>query len=641
MDGVLALIQIVKFLFYIVSILTIQSISYFKLKGLGSFLFSTLGSIIVILLWELLFNKGKHTYQGLKKRRPSNPSPSNTENNKEKLDETLFNIAEDLGFDSQQLLWIAKDNINTFDNLAKISYEIEKFSEQNAASSEEISASVYSLVDASSNLNSNVIEIEKHSDTSIEMLNKNKQTIDSIGEFINSLSDVINVALDNNTQLYNSSNKINEIVDYIRKISNQTNLLSLNAAIEAAKAGEAGRGFSVVASEIRKLAEQTDQAISVIVDVVKNILGKITASNDAMNEIGMKMNNADTIVQESATVIDEIGNILNDVKSNISNLGELSSIQKNTAMEIGKAIGDVASAVQDTHYITNKSIQMVELQNKKNKEILDYCNKISEVTDLLQTEAVNFRKDNDVIFGVNPFMEPDSIKKMYVPILERVCESIGLRARTIIVRSYDALSESIEKGIIDIGWFSPFAYVNAREKCGVIPVVTPKVNGKSSYYGYIITHKENTIQNIKDLRGKSFGYVDENSASGYLYARDIIKNNNMDPDKIFNKVVFLGNHNNVIDAVLKKEIDAGATYDEAFIKAQESGVPVEELNIIAKTDDIPKDALAARKDFPEELITKLREAFVKFNNYEGIETKINGFIESSDTLYDIIRSLNK
>lgn len=632
-----------KYLFYllsIVSVLTIQGVSCLKLKGIALFLFSSIGSLLAVFLWDLILNRNRSDQKAKEKSLTVGP-PLLVDKDKEKLYETLFDISENLGFNSQQLLWLAKDNINTFDQLAKISYEIEKFSEQNAASSEEINASIYSLVEASTNLNSNVIEIEKHSDTSIEMLNKNKQTIESIGGFFNSLSDVIRVALDNNTQLYNSSNKINEIVDYIRKISNQTNLLSLNAAIEAAKAGEAGRGFSVVAGEIRKLAEQTDQAISVIVEVIKNILGKITASNDAMNEIGVKMNNADTIVHESAAVIDEISTILNDVKSNLSNLRELSSMQKNTAMEIEKAIEDVAGAVQDTYYITNQSIQMVELQNKKNKEILDYCNKISEVTDLLQTNAATFKKNNEIIFGVNPFMEPDSIKKMYVPILERVCESIGLMARIIIVRSYDALSDSLDKGIIDIGWFSPFAYVNAREKCGAIPVVTPKVNGKSSYYGYIISHKDSPVKSINDLKGKCFGYVDEKSASGYLYARHIIKTHNMDPDKIFSKVVFLGNHDNVIESVLKKEVDAGATYDEAYIKAKEKGLPVDDLNIIAKTDEIPKDALAARRDFPEELIKTLREAFVKFNNYEGIATKIDGFIESFDTQYDIIRSLNK
>ena len=626
-------------LFYLYSgigIIAVQAILLIvKSSGLINALVSIASSIIIIYLADLTSSKsiGQNTKE-------SNTSPLlNADIIKCGLDEKLFNIAESMGFDSQQLLWLSQDNINTFDKLAKISYEIEKLSEQNAASSEQINASINELVDSSTNLNLTITKIYKHSETSISMLEKNNKTIRSVGDFILSLKEVISVAIKNNTELTTSSNKINEIVDYIRKIASQTNLLALNAAIEAARAGEAGRGFSVVATEIRKLAEQTGQAITVIEDVTENIIGKISNSNEAMNELDEKMNNVDNIIKESTEIIDDIGNTLGEVKTNLSELSEVSLTQKNTAIEIEKAIEDVSIAVQETHNMTYKSIKMVDLQNKKNKEILVFCNKISDVSEELQREAIKFKKSNEIIFGVNPFTEPENIKKMYIPILERVCESVGLKARTIIEKNYDSLSEGIDKGIIDIGWFSPFAYVIAHEKYGVKPLVSPKVNGKSFYNGYIITRKDSGIKNINDLKGRNFGYVDQNSASGYLYARDGIKKNNMDPDQIFNSVVFLGNHDNVINAVMDGEIDAGATYNEAMDKAMKNGINIEELNIIYKTEDIPKDSLAARKDIPDEIIEKLKTAFVEFNNYYGIDTNVQGFIESKNEHYQIIRNI--
>lgn len=567
------------------------------------------------------------------------PEPDKTSEGSE-LSDRLFQMAEDLGFDSQDLLWLTKETMKTFKDLVEISYEIDRYSEQNAASSEEINASVNELAETSADLNEKVLQMEKDSEKSVDLLAKNQKTMGEIQVFIGHLGVLVEAAEENNTELESSSGKIHEIVDYIRKISSQTNLLALNAAIEAARAGQAGRGFAVVASEIRKLAEQTEEAITVIEEVIGQILMKIESSRKAMGEIGGKMKEADLVVQESSQAIQDIGSALQDVRSNMKILTAVSEVQKNTTMEIEKAVEDVTRAVEETHRITSKSISLVDTQNHKNEEMLSYSQKISEVAGALQEEAASLKGQREIIFGVNPFIAPKEIRKMYVPILERVASSMGYKARTIIVKNYDALAEATGNGIVDIGWFSPFAYVDARKKHSVKPVVTPKVSGKASYNGYIIARKDGRVNAMKDLPGKVFGYVDEKSASGYLYARDSIRKEKMDPDRIFEKVQFLGNHDNVIDAVLRGEVDAGATYNEAFEAAAKKGIDVSKLLVVMKTEDIPKDVLAARKDFPEELLEELKKRFVTFTEYQGIETKVQGFVESSDALYDVIRNLN-
>ncbi len=615
----------------VIGIIILQAIgTLLGLHGLTGFLFSVIGSTLIILAANYLFDK-------------LNLQQSTIQQTvgKDELGEELFNVAETMGFDSQQLIWLSQNNMKTFEKLASISYDIEKFSEQNAASAEEINASINELAEACTDLNSGIIKIQQHSNTSIEMLDKNEQTISNIADFIVQLTKVTKVASDNNLQLHESSNKINEIVDYIRKISRQTNLLALNAAIEAARAGEAGRGFSVVAGEIRRLAVQTDEAISVIDGVVKDIVDKIETSNEAMTEIGDKMGNVDGIVKESSEIIHGIGLIIKDVQQSIGGLTGTSLLQKNNAMEIKKAIGNVAAAVQETHDVSCNAIQLVDVQKNKNETVLDFCNKIGETAEILQKDAMCFKKENEIIFGINPFTEPDRIKKTYVKILERVCLSAGLKCRTIIVKSYDALIESVEKGIVDIGWFSPFAYVDAHDKCGANILVTPKALGRYSYNGYIVARKNGSVHSLSDLAGKTFGYVDKKSASGYLYARDIIKQNHMNPDSIFEKVVFLGNHSNVINAVLSGEVDAGATYDDAFNQARANGLFRDELIIVARTEDIPKDALAARKDMPVKLVDTLKTAFTQFNDYSGIKTSVQGFVQNEDHAYDIIRRLSK
>jgi len=265
----------IKGLLIFVIVLGAQVGAYYIEQGLlGALILGAVSGIFVLLLF----------FYGNRRE--------NKEENKEKslegsqLSEKLFLLSEDLGFDSQELLWLTKENMKTFRSLAEISYEIARYSEQNAASSEEINASVNELVATSTELNEKVLLIDRDSERSMDLLTKNQKTMEEIRVFIEHLGTLVAAAEGNNGELQRSSEKIHEIVDYIRKISSQTNLLALNAAIEAARAGEAGRGFAVVASEIRKLAEQTDEAITVIEEVIRTILLKIEATRNAMDEIG-------------------------------------------------------------------------------------------------------------------------------------------------------------------------------------------------------------------------------------------------------------------------------------------------------------------------------------------------------------------
>jgi len=579
------------------------------------------------LLGRKILNTKKKTY--------------NTQEKKynEDINGRLFELTETMGFDIQQLIWTSKDNISMFNKLVEVFNDIEKNSQMNLASVEEITATIDGFTSNSEKLNNNIYDIKSDSEQSIAMLNQNKDTMNNVSRYMIELSKLIFQAFGNNTRLKDSSGEIDKIIDYIKNISKQTKLLSLNASIEAARAGEAGKGFSVVAKEIRKLSQETDKSILGIEQIINNVTQNIDNSNTSISTCIEKIKDIENVAKESNDVVEEIQEIIKGITNSINKLQRISNEEVTASKEIEKATHSVSMAVENTYEMTINLMKSVEVQQYKNDEIIESGKKLTEISEELQKIAAKLKNEKELIFGVNPFTSPKKIKNIYIPIINEVCKKIGYKARSIIVKDYDALSRAIKDKIIDIGWFSPFAYVNAKSQSNIKPIVTPIVNGKDSYNGYIITRKNSGIQSIKDLRFKHFGYVDINSASGYLYANHILKSKGINPDNYFEKISFMGNHNNVIKSVLSGEIDAGATYNEALDAVKQSGVDISELIILEKTEDIPKDALAANENVSDELIIKLKQEFINYKGIEGIESPVEGFVESNDEKYNVIRKV--
>jgi uncharacterized protein YoxC len=114
-----------------------------------------------------------------------------------------------------------------------------------------------------------------------------------------------------------NSKKTTGALDIIKSIADQTNLLGLNAAIESARAGEHGRGFNVVSSEIRKLANQSKEATKSIKDIVENM-------NQSVNGITEKITESASVSEEQAAAIEEISATIETINENLKKLVEFS-----------------------------------------------------------------------------------------------------------------------------------------------------------------------------------------------------------------------------------------------------------------------------------------------------------------------------
>lgn len=558
---------------------------------------------------------------------------------KENVNSELFSLLETMDFDIKKLSWFSEENVKVFNTIVDQAHEIAKLSEENAASTYEINAEINHFTQVSSKLQGNIVRIEENSSQSVAMLSENRATISSISDLLLDLIEGVNQASGINDELDGSSKQISKFVDYIKDISRQTNLLALNASIEAARAGAAGKGFSVVAEEIKRLSDSTATFATEIEQIVNQVIVEVDRSNAAIERCTTRTKDIEGAAQKSGDVIEDIQKVLIELNQSMNEIKDISSVQVNTSHGIQSSVAKVSDAVDTTHRVTTNTISTIVTQKSKNIELLNYCTKLSEMASSVQKLTAKNKNKDEIIFGVNPFTSPENIKTMYVPILNAVFKKIGYKVRTMIVKDYDALSEGMKEGIIDVAWFSPFAYVIAHEKIGIEPLVTPRVYGKVSYNGCIITRKDSGIGSLSGLRGRSFAYVDEGSASGFLYAQHSMKAEGLDPKTLFSRTAYLGSHDSVIKAVLSREYDAGATYNEAMEEAEKSGIDLDEFRIIAKTPDIPKDAIAANPKLPKEFTDRLRQAFVDYVKAPNIKSPVEGFVESDDTKYDVIREV--
>lgn len=225
----------------------------------------------------------------------------------------------------------------------------------------------------------------------IELAASGERSVQEAEEVIRNVTDTVKQIADSINELEESSDKIGNITDTITEIASKTNLLALNAAIEAARAGQQGKGFTVLAEEIRKLSERSNDAAKGIRQLISEIQERIQyavvriGDGVAGVDVGVgKINHARSSILEITDVISQVVETLRSTANSIS------SRHENTA-ELTGAMSTLEQTASETVASGEEIDAELELQQKTIREMEAVTEKLDEVTGALNELLGKFR----------------------------------------------------------------------------------------------------------------------------------------------------------------------------------------------------------------------------------------------------------
>jgi phosphonate transport system substrate-binding protein len=240
------------------------------------------------------------------------------------------------------------------------------------------------------------------------------------------------------------------------------------------------------------------------------------------------------------------------------------------------------------------------------------------------------------------------------PLAALLKDATNLTFRVSVPTSYTAVIEAMGAGQVDVGWLAPFAYVLARDRHGAQVQLASVRMGSKTYRSQVVVRSDSGIDNLDQLRGKRFAFVEPASASGFIFPNALLAGRGIDYRSFFSDTTFAGGHDRVIIAVYNRQVDGGATFGNSI----ETGPPsdartlltstlpdvMQVIKPIAQTDPIPNDTVSVRRGLEDNVTQLIKNGLLYVQGTADGQRvlrdlyNINGLAPAEDRDYDSVRA---
>ena len=267
---------------------------------------------------------------------------------------------------------------------ANASMEVTNGLQESAQSIEEVSVAIQNLADHAHMISETSTAVSEQAQSGQDYVNKTATQMNSIHHKVSESSQTLQL-------LEKSSQEINKITKVITDIANQTNLLALNAAIEAARAGEHGKGFAVVADEVRKLAEQSQNSTKQIAALISQIQDQMIRSSNSMNDVIIEVQEGLTIVNQTETSFNEIVKAMQSLGFKVSDMAAMVEEMSASAEKVTATISHISDSSEEASGHAQQIAAATEEQLASVDQIAESAESLSTLAGKLQEQVSQFK----------------------------------------------------------------------------------------------------------------------------------------------------------------------------------------------------------------------------------------------------------